>query len=65
MDSHKLIEDPTEEEGFNGMILGSPDMKSERTTIAFDLHAADKHIREHGLSVIDENIIKMFAYKST
>lgn len=60
----ELIEDPTREQGFEGMILGTPDMSFKYDIEPFDLHAAARYVREHNLSGIDDKIKKMFAIKS-
>ena len=62
MNKKVLIEDPTTEDGFKGMILGTPDMKDDYIPESFDLHAAAKYVRDNGLPGIDESIISMFSY---
>lgn len=61
MQKTMIIEDPTVEEGFEGMILGTPELEDDYTPVPFDLHAAAKYVREKGLPGIDETIIQMFA----
>lgn len=47
-------------ESDNGMILGSPDEEFNPTIYDFDLHKADKYIRENNLTEITDEIKKMF-----
>lgn len=59
-----VIEDPTKEDGFEGMILGTPriDVAEDTWPFLFDIHAAAKYVREHNLTGITDEIMKMFAY---
>ena len=59
-----VIEDPTVEDGFEGMILGTPNMDIAEDTwpFPFDIHAAAKYVRDHNLSGITDEIMEMFAY---
>ena len=62
MQTKYIIEDPTTNEGFEGMILGTQKMEDDYVPEPFDLHAAAQYVREHGLPGIDDEIIHMFAY---
>ena len=57
-----LIEDPTVEDGFEGLFCGRVGY-FDSEPLDFDIHAADKYIRENGLKEITEDIRKRFAYK--
>lgn len=60
-----LIEDPTIEEGFNGMILGTPDMDDVgpyNAPFKFNFHAAAKYVREHNLPTMTEDVMALFKY---
>ena len=59
-----IIEDPSAEEGFDGMYLGTPDLNIEFTPdpFPFDFHAAARYVREHDLPRMTEEIMAMFKY---
>lgn len=59
-----VIEDPGPEQGFEGMLLGKPDddMHVDNTPLPFDLHAAAHYAREHNMTILTEEVKKMFAY---
>lgn len=61
-DSRVLIEDPTPEEGFEGMILGDPslEIKERPLTFSFDFHAAARYVRDNNLPRMTEEIMQMF-----
>ena len=63
MQTRLIIEDPSPEDGFEGMFLGTPDMKDDYVPEPFDLHAAAKYVRENNLEGIDDEIIRMFSYE--
>ena len=59
-----LIEDPTVEEGYEGMYLGTKEINVDDETrpFPFDLHAAAKYVRDNNLPGISEDVMKKFAY---
>ena len=63
MQTKLLIEDPTAKDGFEGMILGTQEMKDDYVPEPFDLHAAAKYVRDNNLPGINDEIIRMFAQK--
>lgn len=57
------IPDPTYEDGFEGMFLGSPDDSPESyqsEPLGFDLRAAAKYVRDHNLQSVTDEIKEMF-----
>ena len=58
-----IIEDPTPEQGFEGMYAGIPDINMEPISfpVRFDLHAAARYVRDNNLPRLTEDIMRMFA----
>ena len=61
-----IIEDPTPEQGFEGMYMGVPDlnMKMEPDPFPYDFRAAARYVRKHGLKEMSDDIKRMFAYNA-
>lgn len=59
----ELIEDPSPEDGFEGMYLGIPGYYDD-PPLDFDLHKADEYIKKNNLHEITEDIKKMFPLKN-
>lgn len=58
-----IIEDPTPEQGFEGMYIGTPDMNDTPGSFpfSFDFHAAARYVRENNLPEMTEDVMRMFA----
>ena len=58
----ELIEDPTPEQGFEGMYAGIPDINMKITfPVKFNLRAAAKYVDDNNLPRLTEDIMRMFA----
>lgn len=60
----RLFEDPSPEEGFEGMYCGVPgEYEIDDYQLDVDLHAAAKYLRAHNLTELTEDVRKMFPLK--
>ena len=55
-----IIEDVTLDGAPTGLYIGTFEVPNEPVIYDFDLHKADKYIREHGLKEIPPEVREMF-----